>query len=204
MIVDDSASVRMALTEILDADPEIEVIATAGDPFHRRAAPAQGSARRHLPRHRDAADGWPHLPAQDHGAAADPGGDLLHHRASRDRTLFLEALEAGAVDIVPKPAVNTAHCAAGNGRAHPCRWRARRRSRLPGASPLRGSPAMTRCRAAAAARRPSQAHRRRGAAGWPCAAEPPLIDAAHRSAGLHRRLDRRHRGDPRGAGGADA
>ena len=33
LVVDDSASVRQALKEILDGDPEIEVIATAGDPF---------------------------------------------------------------------------------------------------------------------------------------------------------------------------
>lgn len=33
MIVDDSASVRQALKDILSADPEIEVIATAGDPW---------------------------------------------------------------------------------------------------------------------------------------------------------------------------
>jgi two-component system chemotaxis response regulator CheB len=33
LVVDDSASVRQALKEILDSDPEIEVIGTAGDPF---------------------------------------------------------------------------------------------------------------------------------------------------------------------------
>jgi two-component system chemotaxis response regulator CheB len=33
LIVDDSAVVRQTLTEILNSDPEIEVIATAGDPF---------------------------------------------------------------------------------------------------------------------------------------------------------------------------
>jgi two-component system chemotaxis response regulator CheB len=33
LIVDDSASVRQALTEILESDPEIEVMGTAGDPF---------------------------------------------------------------------------------------------------------------------------------------------------------------------------
>jgi two-component system chemotaxis response regulator CheB len=33
LIVDDSASVRQALTAILEADPEIEVIGTASDPF---------------------------------------------------------------------------------------------------------------------------------------------------------------------------
>src|ERR1700722_4804716 len=33
LIVDDSASVRRTMTEILGADPEIEVIGTAADPF---------------------------------------------------------------------------------------------------------------------------------------------------------------------------
>jgi two-component system chemotaxis response regulator CheB len=33
LIVDDSASVRQILTQILSADPEIEVIGTASDPF---------------------------------------------------------------------------------------------------------------------------------------------------------------------------
>ncbi len=33
LIVDDSALVRQRLTQILEADPEIEVMATAGDPF---------------------------------------------------------------------------------------------------------------------------------------------------------------------------
>jgi two-component system, chemotaxis family, protein-glutamate methylesterase/glutaminase len=33
LVVDDSASVRQALTEILNADPQIEVIATASDPW---------------------------------------------------------------------------------------------------------------------------------------------------------------------------
>ena len=33
LIVDDSSVVRQTLTEILSSDPEIEVIATAGDPF---------------------------------------------------------------------------------------------------------------------------------------------------------------------------
>ena len=33
MIVDDSALVRQTLQDILDADPEIEVVATAQDPY---------------------------------------------------------------------------------------------------------------------------------------------------------------------------
>ena len=33
LIIDDSASVRQAMTRILSADPEIQVIAAAADPF---------------------------------------------------------------------------------------------------------------------------------------------------------------------------
>ncbi|WP_375182554.1 response regulator, partial [Sphingomonas adhaesiva] len=33
LVIDDSASVRQAMTAILSADPEIEVIAAAADPF---------------------------------------------------------------------------------------------------------------------------------------------------------------------------
>jgi two-component system, chemotaxis family, protein-glutamate methylesterase/glutaminase len=33
LIVDDSAVVRQTLSEVLSSDPEIEVIATAADPF---------------------------------------------------------------------------------------------------------------------------------------------------------------------------
>ncbi|SOC23708.1 response regulator, partial [Rhodobacter maris] len=33
LIVDDSASVRRALTEIIESDPGFEVMGTAGDPY---------------------------------------------------------------------------------------------------------------------------------------------------------------------------
>ena len=33
LVVDDSATVRQSLKEILESDPDIEVMATAGDPF---------------------------------------------------------------------------------------------------------------------------------------------------------------------------
>jgi two-component system chemotaxis response regulator CheB len=36
IVVDDSALVRKLLTEILNADPAIEVVATAADPFQAR------------------------------------------------------------------------------------------------------------------------------------------------------------------------
>jgi Chemotaxis response regulator containing a CheY-like receiver domain and a methylesterase domain len=33
LIIDDSASVRQALTQVLEEDPEIEIMGTASDPF---------------------------------------------------------------------------------------------------------------------------------------------------------------------------
>lgn len=33
LIVDDSAVIRQVLKEIIDSDPELEVLATAGDPY---------------------------------------------------------------------------------------------------------------------------------------------------------------------------
>ena len=33
LIVDDSASVRMTLSEIISSDPQLEVMATAADPY---------------------------------------------------------------------------------------------------------------------------------------------------------------------------
>lgn len=107
MIVDDSASVRMALTEILAADPDIEVIATAADPFIaaqrlRKDVPDVIFLDIEMPR----MDGLTFLrkimaqrpiPVVICSTIAQAGSDT-----------FLEALEAGAVDIVPKPTVNTA------------------------------------------------------------------------------------------------
>lgn len=36
LIVDDSALMRQLLTQILNSDPELEVVGTAGDPFVAR------------------------------------------------------------------------------------------------------------------------------------------------------------------------
>jgi two-component system, chemotaxis family, protein-glutamate methylesterase/glutaminase len=106
LIVDDSASVRQVLTMILSEDPEIEVMATAPDPF--------AAARRlqnelpdviildiEMPR----MDGITFLrkimaqrpiPVIICSSLTEQGSDLM-----------FEALEAGAVDIVPKPRADT-------------------------------------------------------------------------------------------------
>jgi two-component system chemotaxis response regulator CheB len=107
MIVDDSASVRMALTEILDADPDIEVIATAGDPFIaaqrlRKEVPDVIFLDIEMPR----MDGLTFL--RKIMAQRPIPVVICSTIAQAGSETFLEALAAGAVDIVPKPAINTA------------------------------------------------------------------------------------------------
>jgi DNA-binding NarL/FixJ family response regulator len=61
LIVDDSAVVRQTLREVLESDPEIEVIATAGDPFV--AATASVSRCRTSSRSTSRCRGWTGLPS---------------------------------------------------------------------------------------------------------------------------------------------
>jgi two-component system, chemotaxis family, protein-glutamate methylesterase/glutaminase len=106
LIVDDSASVRQVFTTILNEDPDIEVMAAASDPF--------AAARRlqdelpdviildiEMPR----MDGITFLrkimaqrpiPVIICSTLTEQGSDLM-----------FEAFEAGAVDILPKPRVDT-------------------------------------------------------------------------------------------------
>src|ERR1700748_3756513 len=106
LLVDDSASVRQILTSILSEDPEIEIMGTASDPF--------AAARRlqnelpdvilldiEMPR----MDGITFLrkimaqrpiPVIICSSVTEEGSDLM-----------FEAFEAGAVDIVPKPRMDT-------------------------------------------------------------------------------------------------
>jgi two-component system chemotaxis response regulator CheB len=106
LVVDDSASVRQILTTILNDDPDIEVMGAASDPF--------AAARRlqeeipdviildiEMPR----MDGITFLrkimaqrpiPVIICSTLTEQGSDLM-----------FEAFEAGAVDIVPKPRVDT-------------------------------------------------------------------------------------------------
>lgn len=107
LIVDDSASVRMTLSEIIAADPDLEVMATAADPYVaveriRQEVPDVIFLDIELPR----MDGLTFLrkimsqrpiPVVICSSLAEAGSDTL-----------LQALEAGAVDVVTKPRVDTA------------------------------------------------------------------------------------------------
>lgn len=107
LIVDDSASVRTTLSEIIAADPELEVMATASDPYVaveriRQEVPDVMFLDLEMPR----MDGLTFLrkmmaqrpiPTVICSAMTEEGSEAL-----------MQALEAGAVDVVTKPRVDTA------------------------------------------------------------------------------------------------
>ncbi|MGA2635496.1 MAG: chemotaxis response regulator protein-glutamate methylesterase [Terracidiphilus sp.] len=106
LIVDDSAVVRQTLRDVLDSDPEIEVIATAGDPFVAadriaEQAPDVITLDIEMPR----MDGLTFLkklmsqhpiPVVICSSLADEGAQST-----------LRALEYGAVEIITKPKLGT-------------------------------------------------------------------------------------------------
>ncbi|KQN78345.1 chemotaxis response regulator protein-glutamate methylesterase [Devosia sp. BK] len=107
LIVDDSASVRTTLSEIISADPDLEVMATAADPYVavekiRHEIPDVIFLDVEMPR----MDGLTFLrkimsqrpiPVVICSGAAQAGSDTL-----------MQCLEAGAVDVVTKPRIDTA------------------------------------------------------------------------------------------------
>jgi two-component system, chemotaxis family, protein-glutamate methylesterase/glutaminase len=108
LIVDDSASVRTTLSEIINSDPELEVMATAADPYVaveriRKQVPDVIFLDIELPR----MDGVTFLrklmaqrpiPVVICSSLTEAGSDTL-----------MQALESGAVDVITKPRVDTAH-----------------------------------------------------------------------------------------------
>jgi two-component system, chemotaxis family, protein-glutamate methylesterase/glutaminase len=107
LIVDDSASVRTTLSDIIASDPDLEVMATAADPYIaveriRQEVPDVMFLDIELPR----MDGITFLkkimsqrpiPVVICSSLAQEGSDTV-----------MQALEAGAVDVVAKPRVDTA------------------------------------------------------------------------------------------------
>lgn len=107
LIVDDSASVRTTLSDIISADPELEVMGTASDPYVaveriRQQVPDVIFLDIELPR----MDGITFLKKI---MSQRPIPVVICSSLTEDgsRTL-MEALEAGAVDVVTKPRVDTA------------------------------------------------------------------------------------------------
>jgi two-component system chemotaxis response regulator CheB len=106
LIIDDSASVRRTLTDILSSDPDIQVIGAASDPYvaARRIAhevPDVITLDVEMPR-MDGITFLKKLMAQ-HPVPVVMCSSLT---AECSKTL-MQALEAGAVDVIPKPRVDT-------------------------------------------------------------------------------------------------
>jgi two-component system chemotaxis response regulator CheB len=107
LIVDDSAAVRQTLADVLSADPEIEVLGTASDPFVavrriQAELPDVVTLDVEMPR----MDGITFLrkimaqrplPVVMCSSLTEEGSETL-----------MQALEAGAVDVILKPRVDTA------------------------------------------------------------------------------------------------
>lgn len=106
LIVDDSASVRQILLTILSEDPEIEVMATASDPFVaakrlERELPDVIILDLEMPR----MDGMTFLRKI---MAQRPIPVIICSSLTEEGSnVMFEAFEAGAVDIVPKPKIDT-------------------------------------------------------------------------------------------------
>ena len=106
LIVDDSAVVRQTLREVLESDPEIEVIATAGDPFVAADRIAEQipdviTLDIEMPR----MDGLTFLKKimSQHPIPVVICSSLAEEGA----TSALRAMEYGAVDIITKPRLGT-------------------------------------------------------------------------------------------------
>ncbi len=106
LIVDDSASVRQTLSGILSADPEIEVMGTAGDPYAAarkiaQAAPDVITLDVEMPR----MDGITFLRKlmSQHPIPVVMCSSLTEEGSAT----LMQALEAGAVDVILKPRVDT-------------------------------------------------------------------------------------------------
>jgi two-component system chemotaxis response regulator CheB len=102
LIVDDSASVRQILTKILSADPEIEVIGTASDPFVaarriQEEVPDVITLDVEMPR-MDGITFLRKLMAQHPVPVV-----MCSSLTEQGSTTLMQALEAGAVDIILKP-----------------------------------------------------------------------------------------------------
>ena len=188
LIVDDSALVRQTLADVLRSDPDIEVIGTASDPFV--------AARRIQDEVPDVITLDVEMPRMDGITflrklmAQRPIPVVMCSSLTEDGSeTLMQALEAGAVDVILKPRVGTAQFLQ-ESRVRICdAVKAAAQARLHRA----GRPRPCQRRAG------SQAHRRRDDA---AAGRRPRHGAHHRTGGLHRRLHRRHRIAARRAGGA--
>ncbi|ALK08306.1 protein-glutamate methylesterase/protein-glutamine glutaminase [Blastochloris viridis] len=137
LIIDDSASVRQTLTDIFNADPEIEVMATASDPYVaakrlQEAVPDVITLDVEMPR-MDGITFLRRLMAQRPIPVV-----MCSSLTEAGSATLVEAMEAGAVDVVLKPRLDTKQGLLEAGE-HICDVvKAAARARL-GRIPLRGS-----------------------------------------------------------------
>ena len=108
LIVDDSALIQQLLTSLLSADPEIEVVGTAGDPFIARDRikalnPDVVTLDIEMPR----MDGVTFL--RKIMALRPMPVIMVSTLTQAAAEITLEALEAGAVDFIAKPTTNVAN-----------------------------------------------------------------------------------------------
>lgn len=105
LIVDDSAVIRSILQRMLSSDPEIEVVATASDPYAAREKlvelkPDVMTLDIEMPR----MDGLTFL---EKVMASMPTRTLIISSLAKQQSeMALRALEAGAIDVLAKPAIN--------------------------------------------------------------------------------------------------
>ncbi len=106
LVVDDSAVVRQTMKQILDSDPDIEVIATASDPYI-----AAGKIRKEVP---DVITLDVEMPRMDGITFLQK--IMTQHPipvvicsglTTKDSDLAMKALEAGAAEIIEKPRLGT-------------------------------------------------------------------------------------------------
>lgn len=107
LIVDDSAAVRMTLSDIISSDPDLEVMATAADPYVAverisKQVPDVIFLDIELPR----MNGLTFL--RKIMAQRPIPVVICSSLTEEGSTTLMEALEAGAVDVVTKPRVDTA------------------------------------------------------------------------------------------------
>lgn len=111
LIVDDSATVRQALAEAIRSAPDLEVIATASDPYVaaeriRQEVPDVIFLDVEMPR----MDGLTFL--RKIMAQRPIPVVICSSLTERGSALFMQALEAGAVDVITKPRLDSAQALA--------------------------------------------------------------------------------------------
>ena len=165
LIVDNSAVMRQLLTSLLEADPEINVVGTAADPYIARERikalnPDVVTLDVEMPH----MDGLTFL--RKIMALRPMPVVMISTLTQGGAETTLEALEIGAVDFVAKPAQRTGRASGGSG----------------GRAAAEGQSRGAACASAHAARR-----RRRRRAASACAARPARLSlSAHRPAGSRR------------------